>query len=80
MNQPETVREIDPAAMVRPELRRLSAYHLDRSPCRFKLDQNEMPFDLPAPVKRRALAELVVGIVEQKRRFEALQQALEGNG
>ncbi len=49
---------VDPAAWVRPELRQLSAYRLDRSPCRFKLDQNEMPFDLPRPVKRRVLASL----------------------
>ncbi len=46
---------IDPARMVRRELRQLSAYHLDRTPCRFKLDQNEMPFDLPRSLKRRIL-------------------------
>ena len=54
---PETVRA-DPASWVRPELRQLSAYALDRSPCRFKLDQNEMPFDLPRPLKRRILTPL----------------------
>ncbi len=46
---------IDPASFVRPELRQLSAYELDRTPCRFKLDQNEMPFDLPLSLKRRLL-------------------------
>lgn len=49
---------IDPSVWVRPELRQLSAYTLDRSPCRFKLDQNEMPFDLPRPVKLRILKPL----------------------
>ncbi|MBV8199804.1 MAG: aminotransferase class I/II-fold pyridoxal phosphate-dependent enzyme [Acidobacteria bacterium] len=48
----------DPAALVRPELRRLSAYHLDLSPCRHKLDQNEAPFEPPPPLKRRVAAEL----------------------
>jgi histidinol-phosphate aminotransferase len=51
-------RERDPALLVRPELRRLAAYHLDLSPCRHKLDQNEVPFDLPARAKRAALAAL----------------------
>ncbi len=46
---------MDPTTFVRPELRRLSAYHLDLSPCRHKLDQNEVPFDLPPAVKRRVL-------------------------
>jgi histidinol-phosphate aminotransferase len=50
--------ERDPAVFVRPELRRLSAYHLDLSPCRHKLDQNEVPFDLPGSAKRAALAAL----------------------
>jgi histidinol-phosphate aminotransferase len=51
----------DPAAFVRPELRRLPAYHLDQAPCRHKLDQNEVPWELPRVVKeevaRRLLAE-----------------------
>ena len=55
----ETARGVDPATRVREELRRLSAYTLDRSPCRFKLDQNEMPFDLPRPVKRRIVEPLL---------------------
>ncbi|HYN21645.1 MAG TPA: aminotransferase class I/II-fold pyridoxal phosphate-dependent enzyme [Thermoanaerobaculia bacterium] len=46
MSQP-----IDPASLVRPELRRLSAYHLDLAPCRHKLDQNEVPWDLPRRIK-----------------------------
>ncbi len=46
---------VDPASLVRADLRRLSAYELDRTPCRFKLDQNEMPFDLPRSLKRRIL-------------------------
>jgi histidinol-phosphate aminotransferase len=50
---------IDPVAFVRPELRRLSAYHLDLRPARHKLDQNEVPWDLPLRLKRKA-AELLV--------------------
>jgi histidinol-phosphate aminotransferase len=45
---------------VRPELRALKAYHLDQVPCRHKLDQNEVPWDLPRRLKeevgRRLLA------------------------
>ncbi len=50
---------VEPETLVRDDLRQLSAYTLDRSPCRFKLDQNEMPFDLPRPVKRRILEPLL---------------------
>jgi histidinol-phosphate aminotransferase len=49
---------VDVAALVRPELRRLGAYRLDRSPCRHKLDQNEAPFEPPPALKRRVAAEL----------------------
>ncbi len=45
------IRPIDPVSLVRPELRRLSAYHLDLDPCRHKLDQNEVPWDLPRRIK-----------------------------
>ena len=51
--------EIDPAALVRPELRRLTAYHLDLSPCRHKLDQNESPYEPPARLKRQVAAQLL---------------------
>ncbi len=43
----------DPRELVRPEIRALSLYHLDLSPCEHKLDQNEVPFDLPPRLKRR---------------------------
>ncbi len=53
-------RVADPAAFVRPELRALGVYHLDLTPCRHKLDQNEVPWDLPRRLKlemaRRLLA------------------------
>jgi len=52
-------RAIDPVAFIRPELRRLAAYHLDLRPARHKLDQNEVPWDLPVRLKRRA-AELLL--------------------
>lgn len=48
------------ARWVRPELAALPLYHLDPAPARFKLDQNEVPWDLPRRVKddvaRRLLA------------------------
>jgi histidinol-phosphate aminotransferase len=47
-----------PARFVRAELRELGAYSLEQSSCRFKLDQNEVPWDLPRSLKRRALAML----------------------
>ncbi|RMH20869.1 MAG: histidinol-phosphate aminotransferase family protein [Acidobacteria bacterium] len=43
----------DPRRFVRPQLRALAAYHLDLSPCPHKLDQNEVPFDLPRRLKER---------------------------
>lgn len=48
-----------PAELVRPEVRSLTAYHLDQTPCRFKLDQNEVPWDLPRRLKRQVLGELL---------------------
>jgi histidinol-phosphate aminotransferase len=49
----------DPLSRVRPEVRRLKAYHLDLTPAVHKLDQNEVPYELPPPVKRR-VAEILV--------------------
>ncbi len=46
----------DPSRFVRPSLRALGAYHLDLSTCPHKLDQNEVPFDLPRRVKERIAA------------------------
>lgn len=45
-----------PAAFVRPEVRALAAYHLDQVPCRFKLDQNECPWEPPRQLKRAVAA------------------------
>ncbi len=44
---------------VRPEVESLSAYTLDLSPCRFKLDQNEVPWELPRSLKVEAARRLV---------------------
>ncbi|MEM7482474.1 MAG: histidinol-phosphate transaminase [Acidobacteriota bacterium] len=44
---------------VRPEVRSLSAYHLEIEPCRFKLDQNEMPWDLPRRIKEEIARRLL---------------------
>ncbi|HSS47483.1 MAG TPA: aminotransferase class I/II-fold pyridoxal phosphate-dependent enzyme [Thermoanaerobaculia bacterium] len=53
------MRGDDPALFVRPELRALSRYHLDLSPSRHKLDQNEVPWDLPWRFKRRMVERLL---------------------
>jgi histidinol-phosphate aminotransferase len=45
------IRPVDPVSLIRPEFRRLPAYHLDLEPCRHKLDQNEAPWDLPRRMK-----------------------------
>jgi histidinol-phosphate aminotransferase len=45
--------------LVRPELRALKAYHLDLEPCRHKLDQNEVPRDLPRRIKEQVAREWV---------------------
>jgi histidinol-phosphate aminotransferase len=44
---------------VRPELRELAAYHLEQTSCRYKLDQNEVPWDLPVRLKEKIASELV---------------------
>lgn len=50
---------IDPASLVRDDVQKLKAYHLELSPCRHKLDQNEVPFDSPPPLKCRIADRLV---------------------
>ncbi len=47
---------VAPSALVRPEVRALAPYALDLSACTHKLDQNEVPWDLPRRLKR-AIAE-----------------------
>ncbi len=49
---------IDPSSFVRRELRELPLYHLDQAAHRHKLDQNEVPWDLPARLKDQALTKL----------------------
>ena len=45
----------DPLRHVKPAVRELRAYTLALQAARVKLDQNESPFDLPEPVKRRVM-------------------------
>lgn len=47
---------VDPTSLLREGLRGLSRYHLDRSSPRFKLDQNEAPWELPDSVRDRIVA------------------------
>jgi|GEM_PF-9853 len=49
----------DPAGFVRPDLRALSRYHLDLTPSRHKLDQNEVPWEMPRRFKRRMAERLL---------------------
>ena len=44
---------------VRPEVQALGAYTLDLSPCRFKLDQNEVPWELPQRIKEEVARRLL---------------------
>ena len=44
---------------VRAEVRAFRAYALDLSPCRFKLDQNEVPWELPRRIKEEVARRLV---------------------
>jgi histidinol-phosphate aminotransferase len=46
---------MDPLRHVKPAVRALSAYALARSEAPVKLNQNENPWDLPEPLKRRVL-------------------------
>jgi len=48
-----------PARFVRRELRALRAYHLDQVVCRHKLDQNEVPWDLPRRLKHEVARRLL---------------------
>ena len=48
-----------PARFVRPELRDLHEYSLHQTPFVHKLDQNEVPWDLPARLKRQASERLL---------------------
>ena len=71
-------RGLDPSALVRPEVRAASPYELDLSPCRHKLDQNEVPWDLPRRLKREIAERWVARDWARYPDFhsEALRQAL----
>jgi histidinol-phosphate aminotransferase len=47
-----------PRELIRPSLGELGVYALEQIECVHKLDQNEVPWDLPRRVKARVLAEL----------------------
>ncbi len=56
--QTRTRTPLRPEDLVRREVRALSEYALDLAACRFKLDQNEVPWPLPPPVRAAAMARL----------------------
>ena len=54
------MKSTDAASLIRDDVRALTAYRTRKEPCDFKLDANEVPWDLPSAVKRemaRRLAE-----------------------
>lgn len=51
-----TVKDI--IKLIKPQVRKLAAYHIDETPCRIKLDAMENPFSLP-PLVRREMAKAV---------------------
>ncbi len=54
------MKYLDPVSdFVRPEVRAGKVYHLDLTPCRHKLDQNEVPWDLPRWLKERIAGRLL---------------------
>lgn len=56
---PEAPVNRPPLGAVRPEIRALSPYTLDQTGFRFKLDQNESPWEPPRRVKERVARELL---------------------
>ena len=44
------------SSLIRPEVRKLAAYHVDETPVRIKLDAMENPFLLPAAIRREIAA------------------------
>jgi histidinol-phosphate aminotransferase len=42
----------DVTRLIKPQVRKLAAYHIDETPCRIKLDAMENPFSLPAGMQR----------------------------
>ncbi len=80
--------------LIRPEVRALSAYHVDETPVRIKLDAMENPFCLPVPVQKQiasAVREAKINLYpdpsgkELKKSIAALwkinpKQMLLGNG
>ncbi|HVS62583.1 MAG TPA: histidinol-phosphate transaminase [Thermoanaerobaculia bacterium] len=59
MSERRREQESSPARYVRQELRTLDEYGLELTDCRHKLDQNEVPWDLPARFKREAARRLL---------------------
>ena len=52
---PSGARPADPLRHVKPRVRALAAYTLALREAPVKINQNENPWDLPEPVKRRIL-------------------------
>ena len=52
----------DISTLIKPQVRKLAAYHVDETPVRIKLDAMENPFPLPAAIRRE-----IAGVVRNTR-------------
>jgi histidinol-phosphate aminotransferase len=52
----KTSKKSSPIRLIRPEVRKLTAYHVDETPVRIKLDAMENPFSLPKSVRQEIAA------------------------
>ena len=52
----KTPKTKDIAGLVKPGVRKLTAYHVDETPVRIKLDAMENPFPLPAELRQEIAA------------------------
>jgi histidinol-phosphate aminotransferase len=92
--KPKSNKTTQIVSLIRPEVRALTAYHVDETPVRIKLDAMENPFSLPAAIRTKiaaAVREAKINLYpdpsakELKRSIAALwkmkpEQMILGNG
>ncbi len=61
----KTAKTKDITALVRPEVRKLAAYHVDETPVRIKLDAMENPYPLPPKVLRDVTAAVKKSLINR---------------
>ena len=65
---------MDPLRHVKPAVRALKAYTLAEQPAAVKINQNENPWDLPEPLKRRVLERALARPWSRYPAFDPLAQ------